>query len=176
MLNDFTLWLARKIAVRGAKIINRRPPDQEIGDEEIYLSRWHVVPRNPILNVYLHLFWKDDDDRALHDHPWSSVSLSLGRMESDGRVYQDADACLWEEYLDRAGAVNVRRIPCGTMVYRSSTFAHRLIVPTRGVMTLFVTGPRIRSWGFWCGSRWVHWKTFTGYADGRPGQIGRGCD
>jgi hypothetical protein len=42
------------------------------------------------------------------------------------------------------------------------------------VWTLFVTGPRVRSWGFWCAHGWRHWKTFT--AGPRGETVGRGCD
>lgn len=41
--------------------------------------------------------------------------------------------------------------------------------------TLFVTGPVMRQWGFHCPDKgWRHWKEFT--AEGKPGEIGPGCD
>lgn len=39
--------------------------------------------------------------------------------------------------------------------------------------TLFVTGPRIRNWGFHCPNGWVRWEAFTPPAD--KGSVGRGC-
>ncbi|SID67872.1 Protein of uncharacterised function (DUF550) [Mycobacteroides abscessus subsp. abscessus] len=57
----------------------RLEPHQPIGaeGEAPYLLRWYVIPRNRWLNIYLHKFLRDDDDRALHDHPWWFVSLML---------------------------------------------------------------------------------------------------
>lgn len=55
-----------------------RKPDFVIGDlSNPYLLRWWVIPRNRFFNVYLHKFLRDDDDRALHDHPWWSMSIIL---------------------------------------------------------------------------------------------------
>jgi len=47
-MRQLMLWLADWI-------IGRREPDRVIGDH--YLERWYVVPRNPVLNIYLHRSW-----------------------------------------------------------------------------------------------------------------------
>lgn len=52
-----------------------RPPDRIIGEE--YLCRWYLIPRNRFIGVMLHWFIGSDDDRALHDHPWWSISFLL---------------------------------------------------------------------------------------------------
>src|ERR1700756_4330698 len=44
---------------------------------DLYLRRWHVIPRNRWFNIYLHHFLRSDDDRALHDHPWWNCSILL---------------------------------------------------------------------------------------------------
>ena len=60
------------------RIADRRAPDLVIGGAaDPYLRRWYVLPRNPVLNVYLHHFLRSDDDRALHDHPWVNASVLL---------------------------------------------------------------------------------------------------
>lgn len=49
----------------------RRAPDFLVGGKENpYMKRWWLIPRNKWFNIYLHQFMRDDDDRALHDHPW----------------------------------------------------------------------------------------------------------
>lgn len=61
-----------------------------------------------------------------------------------------------------------RRLP--RMVVRRPDFAHRIALDGKSnpVWTLFITGPRIREWGFICsGNRWYHWTKFT-TRDGRP--------
>ena len=40
--------------------------------------------------------------------------------------------------------------------------------------TVFITGPRVREWGFHCPQGWVHWKRFT--APGDKGSVGKGCE
>jgi hypothetical protein len=44
--------------------------------------------------------------------------------------------------------------------------------------TLFLVGPRVREWGFWCpgdggGERFVHWRDFTAGENGE--RVGKGC-
>lgn len=135
-----------------------RPPDRIIGVD--YLHRWHVIPRNPLFNIYLHKFISSDDDRALHDHPWWSVSFLLkgGLLEVSPMLHG------WQHW---------RRIKRFVPVLRRPTFAHRLIVAEGPAWTLFITGPVTREWGFICPDRWVHHKDFT---DTTGNQIGSGCE
>ncbi len=136
----------------------RRPPDFVIGHvSNPYLLRWWLIPRNPWFNVYLHCILRDDDDRALHDHPWWNVSVILR-----GGYFE----IMPQETLWRGK---------GHVVFRRPTASHRLVLakaPGADVCwSLFFTGPRIREWGFHCPKGWVH--CFTHPAD--KGQIGRGC-
>lgn len=140
----------------------KRPPDFVIGNpDDPYLRRWWLIPRNRLFNVYLHHIRKSDDDRALHDHPWASLSLMLKGV-------------LREHYCDRRGDFGCRFLRRWRWTYRSPTFAHRLeVIDEIGAWTLFLTGPRVREWGFWCKEQWVHWKTFVSPVN--KGEIGRGC-
>lgn len=70
-LND---TLRRRLACWAERRM-KRTPSKVIGTH--YLKRWHIIPRNPLANVYLHEFTGSDDDRALHDHPWVSCSIIL---------------------------------------------------------------------------------------------------
>jgi mannose-6-phosphate isomerase-like protein (cupin superfamily) len=133
-----------------------RAPDFIIGaPARPYMLRWHLVPRNDVFNIYYHRILRDDDDRALHDHPWPSFSIMItGRMVE---VTPDGE----------------RLIRAGDCVYRGPEFAHRLqLVGGVPAETLFITGPKVREWGFLCESGFVHWRDFVG---DDPGQIGRGC-
>ena len=142
----------------------RRPPDFIIGADNHdgpYMRRWWIIPRNPIFNVYLHEFLRSDEDRALHDHPWLSLSIMV------------------RGFLTEQTSAGRRTIRTGSITFRRATLAHRIEVPdplmAEGFhpITLFITGPRLREWGFWCPQGWVHWKRFT--APGDVGNIGRGC-
>lgn len=134
-----------------------REPDFKIGPaNDPYMLRWWLIPRNDTFNIYYHRILHDDDDRALHDHPWPSfsfvVSGKLMETTSDGQ----------------------RVIVAGDTVYRGPEMAHRLeLIGGEPAETLFITGPRVREWGFHCPKGWVHWKAFVG--EDNPGDIGRGC-
>lgn len=135
----------------------RRAPDFIIGlPENPYMLRWYVIPKNPFFNIYLHKVLRDDDDRALHDHPWASLSVVLS-----GR---------YEEVTPRG----VRRFNAGSIIYRGSRYSHRLQLPHgEPCWTLFITGPRLREWGFHCPQGWVPWHEFVDPHD--RGNVGRGC-
>ena len=130
-------------------------PHVNIGPD--YMHRWHLIPRNRFFNIYLHKIMKNDDDRALHDHPWWSVSWCLRGKLREVRKF------------NRIRIIRPSLLP----VVRSATFAHRLEVARGPVWTLFITGPRIRTWGFHCPKRFVPWYDFVDSRD--SGKVGRGC-
>ncbi|AYO86096.1 hypothetical protein EBB05_15970 [Methylobacterium brachiatum] len=131
------------------------------GEADPYMRRWWVIPRNRWFNVYLHHFMRSDDDRALHDHPWWNVSFLLQGQ--------------YAEHTISAGGINVFTTrKAGEVKARWATHAHRIELTHGPCWTLFITGPRLRTWGFHCPRGWVPWKEFTNPADG--GQtVGRGC-
>lgn len=147
----------------------RRKPDFVIGDD--YLRRWWMIPRNPWFNIYLHRINRSDDDRALHDHPWWNCSIVL-------------KGGYWEWMPTRVGSREnalkhqiCRRIwrGAGSIVFRRAKAAHRLeVAEGEHAWTLFITGPRIREWGFWCPQGWRHWREFTSPDD--SSKTGRGCE
>ena len=142
--------------------VTRRDCDLPIGGaDDPYLRRWYVIPRNRWLNVYLHNIRRSDEDRALHDHPWWNCSILL----KGGYV----------EIVPTRGATKVAKFrETGSVVFRAARAAHRLVLTDAGpVWTLFITGPRLREWGFWCPKGWVHWRDFTAGARGEL--VGRGC-
>lgn len=149
-----------------SRVAGRRP-DFVIGSPaEPYLLRWWVIPRNRFFNIYLHHFLRSDDDRALHDHPWINASVLLRGQ--------------YLEHMPGGGAA-LRRP--GAVYFRMPSAAHRVeLLPSVGVprreqpcWTLFITGPRVRAWGFYCPKGWVPWQQFTRARDGKAGEVGEGC-
>lgn len=140
-----------------------RQPDFIIGGAaDPYLLRWWAIPRNRFFNIYLHEIIRSDDDRALHDHPWLNCSILLqgGYVE-----HQIRDGGIHQRFVRKAGDVAFRR----------PSAAHRLEVrPAFGTtISLFITGPIVRHWGFHCPEAgWRHWKDFTSEDSSR---VGRGC-
>ncbi|SKS72718.1 Uncharacterised protein [Mycobacteroides abscessus subsp. bolletii] len=130
-----------------------RGPHQVIGDPtDPYLSRWFLIPRNSRRNIYLHRFHHSDTP-PLHCHPWNFTSIIL-----KGGYYEVTET-----------ATIYRR--AGTIARRRAQHRHRVVLPVdehgRDIecLTITITGPRIRPWGFWCprpgGSpRFVPWREF----------------
>lgn len=152
-------WLARLECARDARPAWREGPWWE--GAAIAGLRWLPSP-------YLHRILRDDDDRALHDHPAASVSVIL-------------EGGYWEILPDDPRRWPLHRSTCmewrapGRVIVRRASLPHRLeLVADLPCITLFLFGPRCRDWGFWCPGGWVHWRDFT--APGDPGAIGPGCD
>lgn len=151
-------WLARRLL----SVAVSRDPDFVVGSrDDPYLCRWFILPRNRVFNIYLHQFWRSDDDRALHDHPWVNCSILI----------QGA----YTEHTIAAGGVNLRTLRnTGDLVFRGPRSAHRVELHDGPCMTLFITGPKLRTWGFHCAEAgWVPWQKFT--QPDSPGEIGKGC-
>jgi hypothetical protein len=162
----------QQFAAKMLQIGERRSPDFVIGGaEKPYLRRWWLIPRNRFFNIYLHNIMRSDDDRALHDHPWINLSILLRGA--------------YVEHLPRGW--KLRR--AGQFVLRGPRSAHRLelitpeFYPNTSTLcpylagecwTLFITGPRLRTWGFHCPQGFVPWQAFT--APGATGEIGKGCN
>jgi hypothetical protein len=137
-----------------ARRLMKRKPDFVIGAD--YLRRWWVIPRNPWCNVYLHDIRKSDDDRAFHDHPWMNTSFLI-----EG------------SYIEHTPEGRFER-KAGDYVIRGAQQMHRLeVLPGQSAISLFITGPKLREWGFACPQGWVHWQDFTDEND--SSQTGRGC-
>lgn len=147
-----------------AFLVRRRAPNVVLRPDGAtdYLRRWWLIRRNVVANAYLHVILASDDDRALHDHPWPNVSIVLKGRYLEHRIL--------------AGGVHTRTWRnAGDVVLRRATAAHRLEVkPGEAAETLFLTGPRVRMWGFHCPQGW---RDFRAYTSGPNGvKIGRGCD
>ena len=150
-----------------------REPDFIIGGiDDPYLNRHFLIPRNPVFNIYVHEFLRSDDDRAHHDHPWLfNVSWLI-----DGQYI---------EHIIAKGGVLIKTLrSAGAFKFRWGKAPHRLelchdpfaeIHHNLPCWTVFITGPRIREWGFYCMERgWIHWKRFTSKDD--AGAVGKGRD
>lgn len=97
-----------------------------------YMTRYHLIPRNQFLNVYLHNY-QGSDEPTPHDHPWWSVSILLKGTLIEHRPGRPP-----------------RRIRRWLPVLRSSRFQHWLEILRSGdTWTLFITGPRTRTWWFY---------------------------
>lgn len=135
------------------------------GRDNPYMLRWFIVPRNPWLNVYLHKFLRDDDDRAMHDHPWWFVSIMLRGEYREQRPECGGERLRW------------RRAP--SIAFRRATDRHRVELAKDAsgrpipCWTLVITGRKVREWGFHCPKGFVVWHEFVEQSD--HGNTGKGC-
>jgi hypothetical protein len=200
-------WLLR----RAEAIMATRPPDFEIGPEgDRYLLRWYLTPwsdfdrnvkprnawerlKRKLPNVYAHRFRHDDEDRALHDHPFDSCSIILkgGYYEVIPRPNIDADPLIARPNdFWRGNVADVAKVfrPEGSVTFRRAESPHRVVLLRRysersvprsepemvEAVTLSITGFRRREWFFHCAKGLVPWQVFTDKRD--RGAVGRGCE
>jgi len=143
-----------------------REPDFIVGTKDNpYLLRWWLR-RDDDGSCYLHRFMRDDDDRALHDHPWRSMSIMLEGKIREHYAPNMTDPRDPSQHTER-------ELRPGAVVFRDAGFSHRIELLSKTATTLFITGSRDREWGFWCPQGGRHWQEFT--AIDNPGEIGRGC-
>jgi hypothetical protein len=164
-MSKFSKWVQRRANI----VMGKRKPDLIIEQEGFpYLKRWWLIPRNPIFNMYLHVFLQSDRD-ALHDHPWLFNASYI--VEGEYTEMTPADDP-WGNVVERCQypVPNVRRE--GEFKFRWGRAPHRVVLPvnknffmpgvTMPATTIFITGPRIREWGFYPETGWQHWKKFLG--------------
>lgn len=131
--------------------------------DRTYLRRWYIIG-TPWGGLYLHHILLPDGDRALHDHPWSFVSLILrgGYTEQRPWLRPNGEPMIrhWPsarphhtEHRMRPG--RLRRMPAEGL--------HRITELHGDCWTLVAVGPRRREWGFvGDDGKWTDWRTYTG--------------
>ena len=98
-------------------------------------------------NIMLHHIVLSDQD-GFHDHPWWYFTLILS-----GGYYEHRP-------IEQGGSI--WRGPGHFRISRPESL-HKLELPHPGASawTLFIKGPKVRSWGFIRpDGRWEHWKTY----------------
>ncbi len=83
------------------------------------------------------------DDKCQHDHPWGFLSFIL----SEGYI----------EYTP----TGKRRYRVGDILWRPARYVHSLEVGTKPAITFVITFKRVRKWGFYTKSGWIHWKKYS---------------
>ena len=116
-----------------------------------YLRRFYITPRRLDedgedsgnflgFGIYLHYFYRGDEDRELHNHPWqTAVSYILcGGYKEERRD-------------NKTMSINLRDINTGTLNFIKHIDFHRVIMNPehKHTWSLFFSGKRIQDWGFW---------------------------
>lgn len=131
-------------------VMQQSAPDEIIGRDgktssnDPYLERWHLL-RSGGGHIYLHRFLRSDPE-DLHDHPWPNCSIVL-----HGRYVENS----WSLDGSRRETRNPRDI-----VVRAPEDRHAIVGVQPGTVTLFITGQKVREWGFWMGGTFVHHREY----------------
>ncbi len=152
LFERFADAIINKYSVKKPYIIGR--------NDNPYIHRWFIIPRNKFFNIYLHHILQSDVDFALHDHPSFNISIILR-----GRYVE-----IFKEYK------TIRYI--GDVVFRRAKTAHRLKLSDHDdAWSLWISGPKYREWGFHCPSGWKSYKEcITKTEDGNTTTNAIACD
>lgn len=104
------------------------------------LIRYFLLHTKPI-SVFLHHLMQSDEDRALHDHPWSFITILL----SGGYWEYTQSERLWRKRW--------------SILFRPAEWQHRLELP-KPTWTLVIKFRSRREWGFIMKDGWVKWNDY----------------
>ena len=167
-------WVKRQFA-RILWHIVCRLPKQDYWHLEGYMERWWLrkgESREWRWGARLHHILRSDNDRHLHDHPWTYITVILkgGYWEITGPVSPYAVADFHPHlapYLhfdrQRDNWFLRRWYGPGSILYRKATHTHRLDVePGKTCWTLFMMGPWQQTWGFYTEEGKVPYYDYAG--------------
>lgn len=131
-------------------------------DGKLYLHRF-VIARNRFFSIYLH-FTYEDDYPVLHDHPWDNISIVLS-----GGYYETVPAPITSTANLYRRTKRIHWRGPGSIIKRSAEQAHSLSLPRNGrrAISLFITGPRRRTWGFHTKLGRLPYDQVVEYVDGQ---------
>lgn len=113
-------------------------------DRGLLLTRYYVIDR-PSFGIYLHHLQTSDEDRALHDHPWTFITFLIG-----GGYY---------EWVETTAGLREYWRPRFSVLYRPAEWRHRLSL-VRPTWTLVIRFKARRLWGFWTPSGFMDHKAY----------------
>jgi hypothetical protein len=117
-------------------------------EEERYLDRWIVY-----LNGYtlrLHRFWRGDDDRASHTHPWWFITFPMAsyleNTYSHGRLLDTRVVRRWRFHYRPA---DFEHYVLGRMYWFHSRSHAFSVWNGKPWYTIVIAGPKRDTWGFY---------------------------
>jgi hypothetical protein len=127
MVNPSKTITMRKLIIHGC---------EARGDgRDPYLTRW-IIFKFRLIALYFHQFHRSDAE-DLHDHPWNFISIILWRG-------------YYEQTFTSGGLLKIKRVYPGTILYRKSSHAHRVIlIDRKPAYTLVVRFKDKLNWGFY---------------------------
>ena len=102
----------------------------------VHFRRWRLIETR-WFNIYIHQILRADEDKDMHDHPWSFWSIIL----KGGYIEFTKDGSIRRTFLDCA--------------YRKYNFPHKIGVVIWPTWSFVITGPRKPNWGYHTKSGWI---------------------
>jgi len=154
----FLSWWVRKAGrlMNGEPLVRRRVINDPCYPEGGPLLTRYYLLDSPWLALYLHHFHRSDNDRHVHDHPWSFITFlfSGGYWEHVPKFAEIPEGEQVRLYRRRF-----------SILWRPAEWRHWVEIE-RPLWTLVLRFRRRREWGFWTERGWLHWKTYdTEYCD-----------
>ena len=120
------------------------------------LGRWGNHKQYGFFAARVNHIMRSDNDRALHDHPWGYLTIILR-----GGYYEVTPADIEIIGIDTRTWFVSRWYGPGSILFRRAKSKHRLVVPTgTTAWTLFITGPKSQSWGFFVDGLKIYWRDY----------------
>lgn len=136
----FAFWFGRSFEVR------------QIGcHDTIYMTRI-ILLRCRFGKLMLNYFRRSDWTRDMHDHPWAFWSFILWRG------YDEEVPSEWRYVGPSAtgGEKAIIRVRPFQVIHRQRWWRHRVTLrDEKPALTLVLTGPEVRVWGFYTTAGWV---------------------
>lgn len=143
-----------------------------------YMDRWWLAPHDneDKVSARIHQILRSDTDVAMHDHPWSSISIVLDGgywevlpLSQDQHPARDA---LFHQVVWRAP---------GDVVQRRASDRHKILLPEgKSAWSLFIMGQWEKDWGFYDAEQgFMYWRdylrdyTTSTSSDPAPGESAR---
>lgn len=144
------------------QFLNRKPDVLVGGPIRPFSLRWYIfesrvdrrlrqglpirlIDRLLDFNICIHKFLRPDPP-GLHDHPWWNISIVLS-----GFLEEEYSFGYLTEFLSHK--TTLKR---GMIIFRCAKDAHRLTpIGRTDPITLFITGPTRRDWGYWRRGKWI---------------------
>jgi len=125
--------------------------------DKVYLARLRII-ETPWFSLFLHAIHTPDDQRYLHDHPWSFVSLVLRGGYEEIFAWHIGHAV---RYANGLFSGTIRRTWTPLSVHRINRGEFHTIrsLKRSPTWTLLFVGPRRQDWGFATKDGWVSAET-----------------
>ena len=129
-------------------------------DGSAYLIRWAF--NTPFGGIKLHHILGSDEERDLHDHPWSFFSVILrGGYWEHVAVDPASDPRYDLRFTGMRPVTHRTWYGAGSALWRPAPSPHCLeLAEGRTAWTLVFTGPKKREWGFRTICGWIPWTEY----------------